>query len=144
MVQKVQRIKQHKEALPLMQATMSKDVYADAVFDLSVNTGCTLYGYYQDSVLIGVCGWWFDGRSYWVSWTAVDPSYHRKGVGQALLDVVMRDLYDYADYVYVETYEHSRFFAAINFYWKNGFRLCGHRENALSTGDTVLYMKKKL
>ena len=144
MAQKVQRIKNHKEALPLMKATMPDDVYQYAAEDLSVNTGCTLYGYYQDNALVGVCGWCFDGRSYWVSWTAVSPQCQRQGVGQALLDVVMRELYDYADDVYVETYEHHDFYAAIKFYWKNGFRLCGYRENALSTGDSVLYLKKQL
>jgi GNAT superfamily N-acetyltransferase len=144
MAQKIQKLKQHRDALPLIRATMPGDVRVEAAEDLSVNAGCTLYGYYTDNALIGVCGWWFDGRVYWLSWTAVQPNYQRRGIGQALLDVVIRDVYDYANDVYVETYEDPAFYSAVRFYWKNGFKLCGYRENALESGATAFFMKKTL
>jgi ribosomal protein S18 acetylase RimI-like enzyme len=140
-------IDNQKDILPLIEATMPEDIYKHAVCVLSNNRTAkdrTLFGYYFYNKLVGCCGYFREGPKYWISWTAVLPSYQGKGIGQELLNKVFEDLNNITDRVYVETYEHPDFRKAINFYWKNGFKLCGILEDYLDTGDACLYLRKWL
>ena len=140
-------IENQEEVLPLLDATMPKEVCrcaADVLLDKNLAKDRTLFGYYFNNTLIGCCGYFREGAKYWISWTAILPNYQRKGIGQTLLNKVFEELKNITDRIYVETYEHPDFRKAVNFYWKNGFKLCGILEDYLDSGDTCLYLRKWL
>jgi len=119
---------------------MPQSLYESAVDALSTpDPNRILYGYYKDEALIGCCGSYWDGEKCWVSWTAVDPQYQHQKIGTTLLGCVIADT---NTTLYVETYEHPAFFNAVQFYWKNGFRLCGQLYRHGPDGSTVLYLER--
>jgi len=150
MIKELKTLKEVKSTLPLIKATMPSYVYEDAVIKLTdpgLHKDRTMFGYYNKSNhIVGCCGAYWDGRKYWISWTAILPDYQRQGIGQKLLnkvfDFVKRKMC--CNLIYVETYEHLDFVKAINFYWKNGFTLCGCVEDHLKDGSSVLYLKRYL
>lgn len=133
----------HRDILPLVEKTMPGDVYQNCIDVIDhYQNDRKLFGYYKDNRLIGCCGYVILEHKTWISWTAVEPDYQSKGIGRQLLRHTLA--YVDAESIYVETYEHPAFFSAIQFYLKNGFRLCGFMENHLKDGSSILYFKKKL
>jgi len=140
----IRRLDSIKQVLPLVRDTMPADVYESAEA-LDDNPSRILFGFFKGKILIGCCGYVYNEDKYSISWTAVDPQYQKKGIGQKLLDKVIEELIKMnAPCVYVETYEHPCFFNAIRFYMKNGFRMCGYLENYLRDGSAYLYLKREL
>lgn len=144
---KLKQIDIPTDILPLIKVTMPEDVYnhaVDVLSDESFIKDRTLFGCYFYGKLIGCCGYFRDSTKYWISWTAILPEYQRKGIGQKLLYKVFDELKNITDKVYVETYEHPDFRKAINFYWKNGFKLCGILEDYLEDNSSALFLRKWL
>ena len=119
---------------------MPDSLYQSAIAALSeYDPNRILYGYYKEGSLVGCCGSYWDGDKCWISWTAVDPEYQHQQIGTTLLRCVIVDI---DTTLYVETYEHPAFFNAVQFYWKNGFRLCGQLCGHGPDNSTVLYLKR--
>jgi ribosomal protein S18 acetylase RimI-like enzyme len=141
---KIQRIKSIKDVLNIVRATMPDDVFesAEALEDSDKRN---LWGFYVKDQLIGCSGYYYEDGKYFISWTAVRPENQGKGVGQRLITYVLEEIKKHGGTrVGVETYENPMFFNAIMLYLKNGFRLCGFKQNYLRDGSTILYLAREL
>lgn len=147
MIKTLDKFEYMSSILSIIRTTMPLDVYNDAkstLLDELSFEDRTFFGYFIDDKLVGCCGYYIDGSQYWISWTAVFPECQHLGIGQQLLNKVLDDVRGKTNCIYVETYEHPMFIKAVNFYWKNDFKLCGLREDYLEDGSTCLYLKKHL
>uniref|UniRef100_A0A6M3LFC1 Putative acetyltransferase n=1 Tax=viral metagenome TaxID=1070528 RepID=A0A6M3LFC1_9ZZZZ len=141
---KIKILRGMKSTLPLVEETMPREVYQEAL-----RTGDSrnrkLFGYFVTGELVGCSGYLQVGQVYWISWTAVTAVFQRKGIGQALLDRVFEELRKKkVKKVSVMTYENPSFFSAISFYLKNGFRLSEFDRDAMEDGSSILYYTKEL
>ena len=101
------------------------------------------------SEIIGVTGYWYDDYAesgiYWLGWTYVDPKYQRQGIGQKLLDRVIRELKKKkARKLYVDTSSRSLYRPAIRFYLANGFKREGRFKDYYQRGEDQIVMGKEL
>jgi len=101
------------------------------------------------SEIIGVSGYWYDDYAesgiYWLGWTYVDPKYQRQGIGQKLLDRVIRELKKKkARKLYVDTSSRGLYRQAIRFYLANGFKREGKFKDYYQKGEDQIVMGKEL
>ena len=99
--------------------------------------------------IIGVTGYWYDDYAesgvYWLGWTYVDRKYQRQGIGQKLLDRVIRELKKQkARKLYVDTSSRSLYRPAIRFYLANGFKREGKFKDYYQKGEDQIVMGKEI
>lgn len=143
MIKRIKTLNEVQKTIPLIELTMPNELYENAIESLSSNFDeKVLFGFYELDRLIGVCGYQYTKPIY-LSWTVVHPDYQHKGVGQKLLNKVIRELKKLNEnFICVETYEHPMFFNAIRFYMKNEFKLIGFLPDYSKNGYTTLYLQK--
>ena len=94
--------------------------------------------------LISYLGSEFDGE-FCVSWTATDPEFQGCGFCSRILKLVFNKIRSMgAKSIVVETYEHPKFYSALIFYRKLGFKLYEFTQDYLKDGSSVFYMRKNL
>jgi len=140
--------------LPLIKKTMPKEVYEDAVSVLlgpKYLNSRILYGIkIKDPKtgrerLVSFSGWILFDRKFNVSWTATDPEFQGCGFCSRILKLVFNKIKSMgAKSIVVETYEHPKFYSALVFYRKLGFKLYAFLPNYLMDGSLIFYMKKNL
>jgi len=145
MIKRIKTLDEVQKAIHLIKLTMPKEIYESAIVSLSSRfDDKILFGFYESNELIGVCGYEYAVPIY-LSWMAIHPDCQRKGVGQKLLNRVIKELKGLNEtFVCVETYEHPMFFNAIRFYMKNKFRLIGFLPDYSKDGYTTLYLQKNI
>ena len=99
--------------------------------------------------IIGVTGYWYDDYAesgiYWLGWTYVDPKYQRQGIGQKLLDRVIRELKKKkARKLYVDTSSRRLYRQALRFYLANGFKREGKFKDYYQKGEDQIVMGKEI
>lgn len=99
--------------------------------------------------IIGVTGYWYDDYAesgiYWLGWTYVDRKFQGQGVGQKLLDRVVRELKKKKGRkLYVDTSSRSLYRKAIKFYLANGFKREGKFKDYYQKGEDQIVMGKEL
>jgi len=140
--------------LPLIKKTMPKEVYEDAVsvlLDPKYLNSRVLYGIkIKDPKtgkerLVSFSGWVAVDGEYWVSWTVTDPEFQGCGFCSRILKLVFNKIRSMgAKSIVVETYEHPKFYSALIFYRKLGFKLYEFTQDYLKDGSSVFYMRKNL
>ena len=101
------------------------------------------------SEIIGVSGYWYDDYAesgiYWLGWTYVDLKFQRQGIGQRLLDRVIRELKKKkARKLYVDTSSRSFYRQALRFYLANGFKREGKFKDYYQKGEDQIVMGKEI
>ena len=129
-----------KAVMPIQIAVQAKEEFLTILSSETV-----LWGYFENSNLLGLSGYFVSGEQLWLSWTAVDRHCQGRGIGLALLNWVLENV-DKEKYkeIQVTTYDHSDFHRAIAFYLKSGFHIYAVVPSYLSDGSSILYMKRGL
>ncbi len=102
----------------------------------------------QDCKVSGLVGLhhysWGPEENVWLGWFAVHPSCQRRGVGRRLLQLIESIALNMGyRKLFVETYRHSDFDKARQFYAANGFSEVGGVSDYLQDGsDMVVYGKR--
>jgi len=127
-----------KAVMPMQIAVQAKEE-----FRTILSSETKLWGYFANSYLLGLSGYFVSGEQLWLSWTAVDRHCQGRGIGLALLNWVLENV-DKEKYkeIQVTTYDHSDFHRAIAFYLKSGFHIYAVVPSYLSDGSSILYMKR--
>ena len=129
-----------KAVMPMQIAVQAKEEFWTILSSETV-----LWGYFANSNLLGLSGYFVSGEQLWLSWTAVDRHCQGRGIGLALLNWVLENVdKEKHKEIQVTTYDHSDFHRAIAFYLKSGFHIYAVVPSYLSDGSSILYMKRGL
>jgi ribosomal protein S18 acetylase RimI-like enzyme len=135
-------------AVPLIYITMGPtlgDKAAATFSDSEYGTG--VYGYFDQGKLVGICGCGEEigtGR-VWLGYFAVSPRFRNKGIGTKLLQYV-EELIRKQGYeqIFIETYDHPRFYNARKLYEKFGYQRVGYIQYLLNDKTDAVYYRKVL
>lgn len=88
---------------------------------------------------------WGPAENVWLSWFAVHPEFQRQGIGSAILkQTEVFALERGYRKLFIETYDHSDFAVARQFYTACGFESVGNIENYLSDASRMMVYLKLL
>ena len=134
-------------AIQLVRKTMGEELSFMFKYALNNNKARSLWGYYKENKLVGICGLLGTSNpdNVWFSWFAVDPALQKKGLGKFMLDFI-EDKACNKNYkrLFVETHDNKIFLGAMRFYKKHGFIAVGHLLHQLKDDSTTLYYMKEL
>ncbi|MHC4798722.1 MAG: GNAT family N-acetyltransferase [Planctomycetota bacterium] len=114
-----------------------------------LDTGRKYYVWRHKGEIHGLVGLhrylWGPLENVWLSWFAVHPSHHRKGVGSALIEAIEKQARN-AGYkkLFIETYDNPTFEKARNFYKARGFSQTGSIKDYLPDGSAMIIFSKRL
>lgn len=74
----------------------------------SLENSDTVYSAWDDDRLVGLCSAITDGLNTWISYMVVDKEYQNRGIGTALLEIMIKR-YDYHR-IYVQTKDADKFY----------------------------------
>ena len=93
--------------------------------------------------LLGLCSAWLVLEELQITFIAVHPMHHRKGIGRLLLsDLMKRSKSHQTNYINLEVKYNNE--PAKAFYKSMGFKTVGHRSNFYKDGSDALLLHKKL
>jgi GNAT superfamily N-acetyltransferase len=146
------------EAVELISLSMNSEEACLARETMKLYFGCKKEGigsgreYYVWRYRDNICGLvglhrqiWGPQENVWLSWFAVHPEYHGKGVGGTLIDLITEKARQ-AGYkkLLVETYSSPTFEKARSFYKAKGFYEVGRIEDYLPGGAAMIVFGKKI
>lgn len=136
-------------AVPLIRETMGDCIgdRAEAEWAEAVGDDTGVYGYFLANKLVGVggVGYAFSGKKVWLGYLAVRPEFRRCGIATALLrNAEMAAHVLGYEWMYIETYAHPAFEAAVEFYEATGYQRVGELAEFLDDGSDAIYYRKRL
>ena len=115
---------------------------------MGITDGRELFVLLDGARLIGITGLhhynWGPPENVWLSWFAVEPTLHGRGLGTAMLEATIRLAAARGfQKLFVETYSSPEFSRARRFYLARGFKEVGAIENYMSDGaEMIVYCRQ--
>lgn len=116
---------------------------------LGVHDGRALYVLTNAAAVAGLVGLhfyvWGPPENVWLSWFALDPHLHGRGLGTRLLQAAMNEArHQHHMKLFVETYSTPEFARARAFYLARGFTKVGTVRSYLPNGGSMVVFYKSL
>ncbi len=114
-----------------------------------IDSGREYYVWRNEGKIHGLVGLhrqiWGPGENVWLSWFAVHPEHHGKGIGSALMDSITEKA-QRAGYkkLLIETYSSPTFEKARSFYKTKDFSEVGRIEDYLPDGAAMVVFGKRI
>ena len=138
-----------KHLLPLIELTMSEDVYKKAVEEFTVDDNyiTDVWGYFDlDKLIVVVSGGAeHSPKKVWLGYFAVHPDYRGKGLGTAALEFMEEQLKLRGyKWILVETYDNEICEPAIALYYKLDYKLVGSLADYLDDDSDAIFLRKNI
>lgn len=111
--------------------------------------GRELFVLSEQGRIVGITGLhfylWGPPENVWLSWFAVDPSVHGRGIGKRLMAASLARARErgFAQ-MFIETYSSPTFARARSFYASQGFELAGFVTGYLPDGSDMIVYRQSL
>ena len=96
-----------------------------------------------NDIVVGFCDYWVTFDSGTICQIAIHPDYQHQGLGDRLLNEVLKDAFaKKVRTLTLEVRESNK--KAINFYLKHGFKITLVKDQYYSNGENAIYMIKEV
>ena len=129
----IEKVKDIKLILKFVKKYFPNFIYKDDPYE-------KMFCYWQNNKIIGFISYSIIYERAELNYIVCDEKYRRCGVGQRMLDYVLRDLKNnMVENFSLEVNVNNN--VAINFYLKNGFEIKAIRSNYYEDGDAYLMVR---
>ena len=115
----------------------------DIIVELHENQYSVVLVITVNDVVVGFCDYWVTFETGTICQIAIHPDYQHQGLGDRLLNEVLKDAYaKKVSTLTLEVRESNK--NALNFYLKHGFKVTLVKEQYYSNGENAIYMIKEV